>query len=174
MDLSKLKQFMQTDIWCGYVRLKPDDPALYVIFNTRSKTYKGIGEFGVTARKPYPVIRIGAKLYTVHCVVAAAEGIITYDDMSARDVVVMHLDNDKTNFIPSNLARGTFSKNSIARHENPATTGRKRARAVMECGKTVEYESYEAAANAVGGCSQGISRAIRKKYRHRGVLWESV
>ena len=176
MDLSELKQFMQTDIWCGYVYLKPDDPALYVIFNTRTKTYKGIGDFGVTARKPYPMIKIGAKLYTVHRVVAAAEGIITYDDMSARDVVVMHLDNDKTNFRPSNLARGSPSTNSIARHENPATTLRKRVRAVTECGgePIAEYDSRKAAANAVGGSCSTISRAIREKWRHRGVYWDSV
>ena len=174
MDISKLKQFMQTNIWCGYVRVHPEDPAIYVMYNTRTKTYKGIGDFGVTARDPYPRIFIGAKNHHVHCVVAFTEGIITYDDMSSRDVVVMHLDNDKTNFIPSNLARGSPSTNSIARHENPLTTGRKRVRAVMECGETVEYDSRKAAANAVGGHSQGISEAIRRKGRHRGVLWESV
>ena len=174
MDLSGLKQFMQTNIWCGYVRLKPEDPALYVMYNTRTGTYQGIGDFGVTARLPYPMIKIGAKSYLVHCVVAAAEGIITYGDMSERDVVVMHLDNDKTNFIPENLARGSPSTNNYARHENPATTGRKRVRAVMECGKTIEFDSRTAAANAVGGRSQGISEAIRGKYRHRGVYWEDV
>ena len=175
MDLSKLKQFMQTNIWCGYVLLKPEDPGpIYVIYNKKTKTYRGIGDFGVTARLLYPVIQIGAKLYLVHCVVAFTEGIITYDDMSERDVVVMHLDNDKTNFIPSNLARGTFSTNSIARHENPLTTSRKRVRAVMECGKTIEYDSQTAAASAVGGSSQGISEAIRRKCRHRGVYWESL
>ena len=172
MDLSKLKQFMQTNIWCGYVLLKPEDPAIYVIFNTHSKTYQGIGEFGVTARMPYPRTLIGAKTYAVHCVVAFTEGIITYDDMSSRGVVVMHLDNDKTNFIPSNLARGSPSTNNYARHENPLTTGRKRVRTVMECGKTIEFDSRTAAANAVGGYSQNISQAIRRNGRHRGVHWE--
>ena len=176
MDISKLKQFMQTNIWCGYVRLKPEDPALYVMYNTRTKTYRGIGDFGVTARLPYPMIFIGAKMYRVHCVVAAAEGIITYDDMSERGVVVMHLDNDKTNFRPENLARGSPSTNSIARHENPLTTLRKRVRAVTERGgETIaEYESRTAAANAVGGSCSKISRAIRGKWRHRGVYWESI
>ena len=173
MDLSGLKQFMQTHIWCGYARLKPEDPGpIYVMYNTRTTTYKGIGDFGVTARHPYPMIFIGAKMYRVHCVVAAAEGIITCDDMPARGVVVMHLDNDKTNFIPSNLARGSPSTNNYARHENLSTTSRKRVRAVMERGETIEYESYKAAASAVGGRSDGISQAIRKKCRHRGVYWE--
>jgi hypothetical protein len=171
MDLSGLKQFMHTDIWCGYVRLKPEDAALYVIFNTRSKTYRGIGEFGVTARMPYPTITIGAKKYLVHRVVAAAEGIITYDDFRG---VVMHLDDDKTNFRPENLARGTHRENQISRHENLLTTGRKRVRAVMECGETIEFDSHTAAANAVGGSFRGISQAIRRKCRNRGVHWESV
>ena len=181
MDLSKLTQFLDTDILCGEARLRRGSDPIYVIYNTRTNKYRSTGDFLVTALRPYPRININDKLYYVHCLVAYMSGIISYDEletMGTNELVVMHSNDKKEDFNPINLKRGTSSENSLARHENPATTGRKRVRAIetLESGEecTTEYESQTAAARAVNGCNKSISEAIGRNSMYKCMRWESV
>ena len=182
MDLSKLTQFLDTDILCGNARLdRADSKSIYVIYNKRTNKYRGsgVGDFSVTAEDPYPRININGKFYYVHCLVAYMSGIISYDElesMGTNELVVMHLNDNKEDFNPENLARGTSSENQLARHDNPQTTSRKRVRAIemLESGEEciTEYESQTAAARAVNGKHQSISQAIRRNYIYKGMRWE--
>ena len=178
MDRSGLKQFLDTDIWCGKARLYPKSDPIYVLYNKRTNKYRGIGDFRV-GRNPYPTTRINKKNRQVHCLVAFVSGIISYDEletMKTNDRVVMHLNDKKEDFNPENLARGTPSENNFARHDNLATTSRKRVRGIEtldngeEC--VAEYESQTAAAKAVGGCNKRISAAIRDKSPYMNMYWE--
>ena len=181
MDLSKLTQFLDTDILCGNARLRRGSDPIYVIYNTRTKKYRSTGDFLVTAEDPYPRININDKLYLVHCLVAFMSGIISYDEletMGTNGLVVMHSNDKKEDFRPINLKRGTSSENSLARQDNPQTTGRKRVRAIetLESGEEciTEYESRTAAARAVNGKQLSISAAIGRNSIYMGMRWESV
>ena len=179
MDLSKLTQFLDTDILCGNARLRRGSDPIYVIYNTQTNKYRSTGDFLVTAEHPYPSITINGKNYLVHCLVAFMSGIISYDEletMGTNDIVVMHSNDKKEDFNPANLKRGTSSENSLARHDNPQTTGRKRVRVIetLESGEEciTEYESRTAAAIAVGGKQPGISKAIGSNSIYMGMRWE--
>ena len=180
MDLSKLTQFLDTDILCGEARLdRADSKSIYVIYNTRTNKYRSIWDFLVTAEDPYPRITINGKNYLVHCLVAFMSGIISYEEletMGTNDIVVMHINDNKEDFRPINLKRGTSSENSLARQDNPQTTGRKRVRVIetLESGEEciTEYESRTAAAIAVGGKQPGISKAIGSNSIYMGMRWE--
>ena len=179
MDLSKLTQFLDTDILCGNARLRRGSDPIYVIYNTQTNKYRSTGDFLVTAEHPYPSITINGKNYLVHCLVAYMSGIISYielESMGTNDIVVMHSNDKKYDFNPINLKRGTSSENNFARHENPQTTSRKRVRAIetLESGEecVTEYESRTAAARAVGGKSQRISAAIGSNSVYKGMRWE--
>ena len=183
MDLSKLKQFLDTDILCGKARLYPKSDPIYVIYNKRTNKYRGsgVGDFLVTAEHPYPKIGINGKLRPVHCLVAFMSGIISYielESMGTNDIVVMHINDNKEDFNPANLKRGTPSENQLARQDNPQTTLRKRVRAIemLESGEEciTEYESQTAAARAVGGKSHGISKAIGRNSVYKGMRWECL
>ena len=177
MVLSDLKQFLDTDIWCGEARLhRNDSEPMYVIYNTRTKRYRSIGDFLVTTEDPYPRIEINKKTRHVHCLVAFMSGIISYEEletMGTNELVVMHSNNKKEDFRPKNLARGTSSENNFARHDNPQTTSRKRVRSIGDACVT-EYESQTAAARAVNGCNKRISEAIGRHSMYMGMSWESV
>ena len=177
MDLSKLTQFLDTDILCGEARLhRKDSDPIYVIYNKRTNKYRSNGDFLVTALHLYPSININDKFYLVHCLVAFMSGIISYielESMGTNELVVMHKNDDKQDFNPGNLKRGTPSENQLARHDNPATTSRKRVRAIAENCIT-EYESQTAAAKAVGGCNKRISSAIRRNSIYKGMHWECI
>ena len=106
-------------------------------------------------------------------------GIISYEElesMGTNELVVMHKNDKKEDFNPGNLARGTSSENQLARHDNPATTSRKRVRAIetLESGEEciTEYESQTAAARAVNGKRRGISAAIRRNSMYKCMRWE--
>ena len=181
MDRSDLKQFLDTDIWCGKARLHRGSDPIYVIYNKKTKKYRGsgVGDFGVDERHQYPKIGINGKIRPVHCLVAYMSGIISYDEletMGTNELVVMHKNDNKEDFNPGNLARGTSSENSLARHDNPETTSRKRVRAIetLESGEEciTEYESQTAAARAVNGCNTRISAAIRRNSVYKGMRWE--
>ena len=182
MVLSDLKQFLDTDILCGEARLHPDDSEpMYVIYNTRTKRYRSIGDFLVTTEDPYPRIEINKKTRHVHCLVAFMSGIISYEEletMGTNELVVMHSNNKKEDFRPKNLARGTSSENNFARHDNPQTTSRKRVRSIetLDSGEecVTEYESQTAAARAVNGCNKRISEAIRDKSPYMNMRWEDI
>ena len=181
MDLSKLKQFLDTDILCGKARLYPKSDPIYVIYNTRTNKYRSTGDFLVTALHLYPMIQINKKNYLVHCLVAFMSGIISYEEletMGTNDIVVMHKNDKKQDFNPENLARGTSSENQLARQDNPHTTGRKRVRAIetLESGEEciTEYESQTAAARAVGGSRHGISDAIGRNSMYKDMRWECL
>ena len=179
MDLSKLTQFLDTDILCGEARLRRGSDPMYVIYNKRTNKYRSTGDFSVTAEDPYPKIGINGKFYYVHCLVAFMSGKISYDElesMGTNELVVMHSNDNKEDFNPTNLKRGTPSENSLARHENPQTTSRKRVRAIetLDSGEecVTEYESQTAAARAVGGCNTRISKAIGSNSVYMGMRWE--
>ena len=179
MDLSKLTQFLDTDILCGEARLRRGSDPMYVIYNTRTNKYRSTGDFLVTTEHPYPMININGKNYYVHCLVAYMSGKISYGEletMGTNELVVMHSNDNKEDFNPENLARGTSSENSLARHENPETTSRKRVRVIemMESGEEciTEYESQTAAARAVNGCNKRISKAIGSNSVYMGMRWE--
>ena len=183
MDRSGLTQFLDTDILCGEARLYPKSDPIYVIYNTRTNKYyrSDAGDFLVDERHPYPTITINKKTYRVHCLVAFMSGFISYEEletMGTNDIVVMHINDNKEDFRPNNLARGTSSENNFARHDNPETTSRKRVRAIEtldngeEC--VTEYDSRTAAARAVGGKQQRISEAIGRNSMYMGMYWESV
>ena len=179
MDLSKLTQFLESDIWCGNARLRCGSDPMYVIYNKQTNKYRSTGDFLVTALRRYPMIQINGKFYRVHCLVAYMSGKISYDEletMGTNGLVVMHSNDNKQDFNPGNLARGTSSENNFARHENPATTGRKRVRVIetLESGEEciTEYESQTAAARAVNGCNKRISVAIGSNSIYMGMRWE--
>ena len=179
MVTTDLKQFLDTDILCGEARLRRGSDPMYVIYNTRTNKYRSIGDFLVTAEQSYPMIGINGKIRLVHCLVAYMSGIISYGEletMGTNDIVVMHLNDKKQDFNPENLARGTSSENQLARHDNPATTSRKRVRAIetLESGEEciTEYESRTAAARAVNGKHPSISAAIGRNSIYMGMRWE--
>ena len=125
------------------------------------------------------MITINGITYYVHCLVAFMSGIISYDElesMGTNELVVMHKNDNKQDFNPTNLKRGTSSENQLARQDNPDTTLRKRVRAIetLESGEecVAEYESRTAAARAVGGKSQRISAAIGSNSVYKGMRWE--
>ena len=183
MDLSKLTQFLETDIWCGEARLCRGSDPMYVIYNKQTNKYRGsgVGDFLVTAEDPYPMIGINGKIRPVHCLVAHMSGIISYielESMGTNGLVVMHSNDNKEDFRPTNLKRGTSSENNFARHDNPATTLRKRVRAIetLESGEecVTDYESRTAAARAVNGKKPRISEAIGRKSMYKGMRWECL
>ena len=183
MDLSKLTQFMQSDILCGEARLCRGSDPIYVIYNKRTNKYRGsdVGDFLVTALRRYPRIQINKKYYQVHCLVAFMSGIISYEEletMGTNGLVVMHINDNKEDFNPTNLKRGTSSENNFARHDKLATTGRKRVRVIetLESGEEciTEYESRKAAATAVRGKQQRISDAIGRNSIYMGMRWECM
>ena len=180
MDLSKLTQFLDTDILCGNARLdRADSKSIYVIYNKQTNKYRSTGDFLVDARHRYPMITINGITYYVHCLVAFMSGIISYDElesMGTNELVVMHKNDNKQDFNPTNLKRGTSSENQLARQDNPDTTLRKRVRAIetLESGEecVAEYESRTAAARAVNGKHQRISEAIGRNSIYMGMRWE--
>ena len=183
MDLSKLTQFLDTDILCGEARLRRGSDPMYVIYNTRTNKYRGsgVGDFLVTVEHPYPRIAINDKIRPVHCLVAFMSGIISYEEletMGTNGLVVMHINDNKEDFNPTNLKRGTSSENNFARHDNLATTGRKRVRVIetLESGEEciTEYESRKAAATAVRGKQQRISDAIGRNSIYMGMRWKCM
>ena len=98
--------------------------------------------------------------------------------MGTNGLVVMHINDNKEDFNPTNLKRGTSSENNFARHDNLATTGRKRVRVIetLESGEEciTEYESRKAAATAVRGKQQRISDAIGRNSIYMGMRWKCM
>jgi hypothetical protein len=168
-DLSLLNRFETSDIYCGYI-----DDGRYAIVGP-NRDLRCVGDFTVTDRHPYPRIEIKKKLYQVHRVVAYAHGLITREQFYSRGKdVVEHKDTDKTNFAFDNLDDGTAESNALARHDNPATTLRKRVRRThLEDRTIVEYESGRAAAAANNCCRDSITNAIQNT-TWRGYSWEFV
>lgn len=79
-------------------------------------------------------------------------------------LVIMHGDDDKANYSANNLRIGTRSENQTARHENPATTFRKRVNIIDPMdGKRIEtVESQSKAAEWFGIKNAAISKAVRR------------
>jgi hypothetical protein len=168
-DLSLLHRFETSDVYCGYI-----DDGRYAIVGP-NRDLRCVGDFRVTDRLPYPMIKIKRKLYRVHRVVAYAHGLITRDQFYSRGKdVVEHKDTDKTNFEIDNLGDGTAESNALSTQDNPATTLRKRVRRThIEHGTIVEYESGKAAAAANYCSGPSITTAIRNT-TWRGYSWEFI
>jgi hypothetical protein len=171
-DLSGLKRFWDSTWYFGVI------DGDYAVVDLH-KRMRRVGDFRSTSRMPYPNIKFSGRLYNIHRVVALVEGIISqeqFDNPRSEGVVVMHIDDDKTNFRPENLRLGTPSENNICTHANPLTTRRKRVRQLDDNGKCItEFESIGAAAEAVGGHMTGISKTAKKKNRrYKGYRWELV
>jgi hypothetical protein len=170
-DLRHLKRFRDSNWYFGVV-----DGDYAVVDRKRMRR---VGDFRSTLREPYTRIRIRDRFYLIHRVVALVEGIISqeqFDNPRGDDAVVMHLDDDKTNFRPENLRLGTPSENGFCTQSNPLTTTRKRVRQLDDDGACIaEFESLTAAAKAVNGHMRGISTIGKKKNRrYRGYRWELV
>lgn len=170
-DLRHLKRFRDSNWYFGVV-----DGDYAVVDRKRMRR---VSDFRSTLREPYTRIRIRDHFYLIHRVVALVEGIISqeqFDNPRGNDAVVMHLDDDKTNFRPENLRLGTYSENGFCTQSNPLTTTRKRVRQLDDDGACIaEFESISAAAKVVGGHMRGISRTIAKKnHCYRGYRWELV
>lgn len=170
-NFQNLKQFRDTSWFFGEIN---GDYAVVDPF----KRLRRVGDFRTDARRPYPTIESGSRSYLVHRVVALVEGILSkeqFENYRDNEVVVMHVDNDKTNFHPQNLQLGTSSENATSRHKNPSTTRRKRVRQLDDNGSQVnEFESASAAAKAVGIRASNIFYAISKKHRRKDYRWELV
>jgi hypothetical protein len=67
-DLSILKRFQNSDVYCGNI-----EDGRFAIVGPRMKI-RFVGDFFVTDRNPYPVIKIEGKDYQVHRVVAFSHG----------------------------------------------------------------------------------------------------
>ena len=168
-DLRDLKRFRDSNWYFGVI-----DGDYAVVDRKRMRR---VGDFRSTLRAPYPCIRIRDRFYLIHRVAALVEGIISPEqfDNPSKEAVVMHIDNDKTNFRPENLRLGTPSENNMCTQSNPLTTTRKRVRQLDDDGAcVVEFESISAAAKVVGGHMRGISRTIAKNHRYRGYRWELI
>ena len=169
-DLQDLKQFRDSNWYFGVV-----DGDYAVVDRKRMRR---VDDFLSTHRDPYPIVGIDGSRYKIHRVIALVEGIISpeqFENPRGEGVVVMHIDDNKTNFRPENLQLGTPSENSICTHENPLTTLRKRVRQLDDDGKCIaEFESLGAAAEAVRGHRQNIKIAITRKRRRKGYRWELV
>ena len=171
-ELESLKQFRESGWYMGL------DEGEYVIVRSSTGDKYCVGDFLVTPRQKYPLIGVGGKLYKVHRVVAFVEGIISNEEFENPKTCgfrVMHIDNDKENFRPGNLKRGTPAENNMARHENPETTLRK---PVMQLDPNrivvAEFPSQTAAAAIVGGTSSTLGRKIGTNSLYMGYLWEYV
>lgn len=169
-DLSDLKRFRDSNYYFGVV-----DGDFAVVDRKRMRR---VNNFRTTRRGLYPTFGIDGHRYLAHRVVALVEGILSeeqFENSRGGEVVVMHLDDDKTNFRPENLRIGTRSENSLCTHANPLTTGKKRVRQLDDDGICVaEFESITAAAKAVGVTDDGIRRSITKKRHHKGHRFELV
>jgi hypothetical protein len=168
-DVSLLHRFEDSDVYCGYI-----DDGRYAIVGP-NRDLRCVGDFRVTDRHPYPMIKIKKKQYRVHRVVAYAHGLIRRDQFYSRvEGVVEHKDADKTNFEFKNLRDGTAESNALSTQDNPATTLRKRVRRTHIVDHTiVEYESGRAAAAANDCSGKSITRAIRNT-TWRGYSWEFI
>ena len=167
-DLRDLKRFRDSNWYFGVI------DGNYAIVDR--KRMRRVDDFLSTRRDPYPIVGIDGSRYKIHRVVALVEGIISqeqFDNPRGEGVVVMHIDDNKTNFRPENLRLGTPSENGMCTHANPLTTGRKRVRQLDDDGNCItEFESMTAAAQAVGGHRQRIKMAITRKRHCKGYLWE--
>jgi hypothetical protein len=169
-DLRDLKRFRDSNYYFGVV------DGDYAVIDLH-KRMRRVGEFRTTSRMPYPGVTIRDRWYMIHRVVALVEGIISPEqfDNPSKEALVMHLDDNKTNFRPENLRLGTSSENSICTHENPLTTRKKRVRQLDDDGKCItEFESLGAAAEAVRSHRQNIKLAITRKRHCKGYRWELV
>ena len=168
--LNLLKRFEDTDRYFGEV-----DGKFTVVGPYRR--LRRMGDFRLD-RKGYPLMKIRGKLALVHRAVAYVYGKISkseYYDAAGTGIVVMHLNNEKHEFMPDNLARGTPSKNSVARHDNPETTSRKRVRQLDSNRISLrEFESQKAAYESVGGNQSSMSDAIRDNKLYEGSFWEHI
>lgn len=148
----------------------------YAVIDTH-KRLRTVGDFRTSSRIPYPIIVISGKKYRVHRIVALVEGIITPEqfDTPSNDAIVMHLDDDKTNFRPENLRLGTFSENNVAVQSNPATSKRKRVRQLDNNGTILaEFECARIAAKIVDGSMGCIRQAYTKQSCYKGYRWKLV
>jgi hypothetical protein len=132
-----------------------------------------VGDFRVTQRLPYPMIRINYVKRRLHCVVAFVEGRMTkeqfYDRKSTE--VVRHINNDKADFRPDNLVLGTASENATDTQNNPETSKRKRVRQIDERGLCTDHASITAAAKTVSGSQRRIYQAIHTNGLYKNTTW---
>ena len=167
-DLNTLKQFRKTGWYLGIVDGEYGivDPDRYI---------HRVGDFLVTSRKKYPTLKTGGKLYQVHRVVAYVEGIISkyeFKNPKTCGFVVMHLFDDKEDFRPEELKRGTPAENNMARHDNLATTSRKAVRQLdLKRILIEEFPSLVAAARALGIKWRTIRSAIRNNGKCQGKFY---
>ena len=78
-------------------------------------------------------------------------------------LVIMHTDDDKSNYRLSNLKIGTLSENQLGRQDNPATTSRKRVKLIDVVSKKCIwiFGSYTEAAAFLGVTQSIVSNAAR-------------
>jgi len=157
-DLSTLKRFRESGWYMGLVYDK------YGIVGPYRDIHR-VGDFSVDSRDKYPTLGTGDILYMVHRVVAYVEGIISkyeFENPKTCGFVVMHIDNDKEDFRPDKLKRGTPAENNMARHDNPATSGRKPIWQLdLNRNCLAEFPSQKAASIALGISQSEIHRAIK-------------
>jgi len=167
-DLNTLKQFRESGWYMGLF------DGVYGVVDPDRYIHR-VGDFSVDSRSPYPTLGTGGKFYTVHRVVAYVEGIISkyeFDHPKKCGFVVMHIDDDKEDFRPNKLKRGTPAENNMARHDNPATTLRKPIRQLdlnRICIK--EFPSQAAASIALGIDYTTISGAIKRGSKCQGKFY---
>jgi len=170
-NLNTLKQFRDSGWYMGL----DEGTDEYVIVRSSTNDKYRVGDFGVTSRHPYPVIGVGNSLYKVHRVVAYVEEIISkyeFENPKTCGFVVMHIDNDKEDFRPEKLKRGTPGDNNMARHDNPETSGRKVVRQLdlnRVCIK--EFPSITAAALDTGIHPDTISGAVKYGRKCQGKFY---
>jgi hypothetical protein len=84
-------------------------------------------------------------------------------ELKSCGLVIMHDDNDKTNYCVLNLSVGTPSENAHARHANPETTSRKRVDIMdPETRKRIRtFDSYTQAAEWLELTMPAVSGAVR-------------
>jgi len=168
--LNLLNRFEDTDRYFGEV-----DGKFAVVGPYRR--LRRMGDFRLNEHG-YPLIKIRRKNARVHRAVAYVYGKISkseYYDAAGTGIVVMHLNNEKHDFTPDNLARGTSPENQVARHDNPETTGRKRVRQLDSNRISMrEFESQKAAYESVGGNQSRMGKAIRDNKLYKHSFWEYV
>jgi len=168
--LNLLNRFEDTDLYFGDVDGK------FAVVGPYLKTRR-IGDFRLD-EQGYPMMSIREKNASVHRAVAYVYGKISkseYYDAAGTGIVVMHLNNEKHEFTPDNLARGTSPENNMARHDNPETTSRKRVRQLDSNRISVaEFESQKAAYESVDGNKSSMSKAISGNKVYEGSFWEHV
>jgi len=85
------------------------------------------------------------------------------DALKTGGLVIMHTDDDKSNYRLSNLKIGTLSENQLGRQDNPATTSRKRVKLIDVVSKKCIwiFGSYTEAAAFLGVTQSIVSNAAR-------------